>query len=149
MGMRQIMVRTRGVVFDESGRLLVQHHSGQAPGFYRLPGGGVRFREKLEDCLVREISEETGLAVTVCRLLWVRDFVDRQPYHSIEIFFLAKVIGGEFNPTPEGEDMRLLFVSLEELDNVVFYPREFLSKLKILRENTDWAEENPYVRSAN
>jgi len=143
------MVRTRGVVFDESGRLLVQHHSSSKPDFYRLPGGGVRFREKLEDCLIREIGEETGLNVKVDCLLWVRDFIDQVSYHSIELFFLASVIGGKFNPSPEGKDMELLFMTLEELDNVVFYPKELLPKLKILKGNRNLTEENPYVRSAN
>ena len=145
----QVMIRTRGVVFDECGRLLVQRHSGSTPVFYRLPGGGVRFREKLADCLVRELYEETELDVRVSRLLWVRDFLDSQPYHSIEVFFLAEVIGGEFNPTPEGESMELLFMALEDLENVIFHPGEFLPKLKTLRDNRGWVEEDSYVKSAN
>ena len=86
--MQQIMVRTRGVIFDPEGKLLVQCHLKSKPVFYRLPGGGVKHREKTEDCMRREIWEETGLEVKVDRLLWVRDFLDQQSYHSIELFFL-------------------------------------------------------------
>jgi len=143
------MVRTRAVVFDKDGKILVQHHLGSKPDFYRLPGGGVRFREKAEDCLIREVREEAGFDVSVNRLLWVRDFLDESHNHSIELFFLATVIGGKFTPTPEAENMELLFMTLEELEKLVFYPRAFIPKLKLLRGNRNWVEKNPYVRSAN
>ena len=147
--MQQIMVRTRAVVFNQKGELLVQHHSNPKFDFYRLPGGGVRYREKVEDCLVREMREETGLNVKIDRLLWVRDFLDHQSYHSIELFFLATVISGKFNPTPEGKNMEIMFMTIEELKDVVFYPKAFFSKLRLLRDNRNWTEENLYVRSAN
>ena len=143
------MVRTRAVIFDDDGRILVQHHSSSKPDFYRLPGGGVRFREKAEDCIVREILEETGLDARVDRLLWVRDFLDQLQYHSIELFFLATVIDGEFMPNPEGGNIELLFTTLEDLEKVIFYPKAFIPKLKLLRDNREWSEENPYTKSAN
>ncbi len=143
------MIRTRAVIFDERGHLLVQHHSRLKPDFYRLPGGGVRSREKLEDCVVREILEETGLNAKVGRLLWVRDFWEESSYHSIEFFFLATIVGGEFTPTPEAEGMELLFMAPEELDKVVFYPKAFIPKLKLLKDDRSWSEENPYIRTAN
>lgn len=143
------MVRTRAVIFDDDGRILVQHHSSSKPDFYRLPGGGVRFREKAEDCIVREILEETGLDARVDRLLWVRDFLDQLQYHSIELFFLATVIDGEFMPNPEGGNIELLFTTLEDLEKVIFYPKAFIPKLKLLRDNREWSEENPYIKSAN
>lgn len=149
MGNQQIMVRTRVVIFDDDGRILVQHHSSSKPDFYRLPGGGVRFREKAEDCIVREILEETGLDTRVDRLLWVRDFLDQLQYHSIELFFLATVIDGEFMPNPEGGNIELLFTTLEDLEKVIFYPKAFIPKLKLLRDNREWSEENPYIKSAN
>ncbi|UCG36859.1 MAG: NUDIX hydrolase [Candidatus Bathyarchaeota archaeon] len=149
MGSHQIFVRTRAVVFNEEGKLLVQHHKTAKHDFYRLPGGGVRFKEKLEDCIIREIREETQLDVDVDRLLWVRDFTDQLPYHSIEVFFLATVIGGEFNPAPEGKDIELRFVNVEDLEKTIFYPKAFLPKLKLLRDNREFREEDPYAKEAN
>jgi ADP-ribose pyrophosphatase YjhB (NUDIX family) len=143
------MVRTRAVIFDEEGRVLVQHHSRSKPDFYRLPGGGVRLGEKIEDCIVREIKEEAGLDVRADRLLWVRDFFEGTSYHSIELFFLATAVKGEFKPSPEAENIELLFMSLEELEKRVFYPKAFIPKLKLLRDNRKWAEENPYIKSVN
>jgi 8-oxo-dGTP diphosphatase len=149
MGDQQILVRTRAVVFDAEGHLLVQRHAGSTPAFYRLPGGGVRMREKAEDCVVREVKEESGLDVTVVRLLWVRDFLEDGPYHSLELFFLAAITGGVFAPSPEGDRVDLAFMTLDELETQVFYPQALLPKLRWLRENRDWTESNPYLRSVN
>lgn len=150
MSKRNIGIRTRTVVFDESNRLLVQHHSTHKPDFYRLLGGGIKFREKLEDCVVREIREETGLVVKVERLIWVRDFLDEFPDHSIEFFFLASIVGGKFKPHFKGEEnSEYLFMTVEDLEKVVFYPKGFIQKLKLLRDDRNWAVENPYIRWVN
>ena len=49
----------RGVVIDESGRFLLVRHT-YVPG-WMLPGGGVDKGESLEDAVVRELREETGV----------------------------------------------------------------------------------------
>ncbi len=115
MEKRHIVVLTRTVIFNEDNELLVQHGLTSGTDFYRLPGGHVRFREKLEDCVVREIREETGLNVKADRLLWVRDFLDQFPNHSIEFFFLATIIGGRFKSTLEAES-EFVFMTLARAD---------------------------------
>jgi ADP-ribose pyrophosphatase YjhB (NUDIX family) len=129
--------------------MLVQHHLTSRTDYYRLPGGGVNYREKLEDCVVREIREETGLNVKTEHLLWVRDFLEQFSGHSVEFFFLATILGGEFKPTRESDGSHFLFMKLEDLENVVFYPKEFLQKLKKVRADRNWVDENPYIRSVN
>lgn len=142
------MVRTRVVIFNEKDEVLVQRDLTSENGFCRFPGGEVRFREELDDCVVREVKEETGLDVKVIRPLWGRDFLDPFPQHSIDPFSLATAIGGKFKPTVK-TDLEFLFVTLEELENVVFYSKAFIPKLKLLRDNGNWTEENPYVKSVN
>jgi len=39
-------------------------------GEWDIPGGGIRFGETLPECLNREIHEETGLTVTIDKLLY-------------------------------------------------------------------------------
>jgi ADP-ribose pyrophosphatase YjhB (NUDIX family) len=87
---RSIRVGTRAVIFNENNEILVGHCLNPEDDYYFLPGGGVWFPEKIEDCLVREVQEETGFEVNMERLLWVRDFIEGFPdVHGIEIFFLA------------------------------------------------------------
>lgn len=145
-----LSVRTRAVIFDDDGDILVQHHSSSGDDFYRLPGGGVKFRERADECIVREIEEETGLTVEVGRLLWVRDCLEEPHDHSVELFFLAKMVGGEFEGHREvKEGFEYLFLSLEALDEIVFYPKSFIPKLKVLKEDREWSDGNPYVGQTN
>jgi len=65
------------------------------------------------------------------------------------MFFLATVIGGEFKSALGVEDSDFFFVTVEELEEVVFYPKSFIPELKSLRVNRNLVVDNPYVRSAN
>lgn len=148
---RVIRVGTRAVIFNKDNEILVAHCLNPKKDFYFLPGGGVLFHEKIEDCLVREVMEETGLDVKAERLLWVRDYIEGFPdLHGIEIFFLATIIGGELRAQPvhDVEWLEFSFVNLEKLEGICFYPTSFIAKLKKLKDNRDWLERNPYMRSA-
>ena len=148
---RAIRVGTRAVIFNKDKELLVVHCLNPENEFYFLPGGGVWFQEKIEDCLVREVKEETGLDVKTERLLWVRDFIEGFPdMHGIEIFFLATVTGGKLRTQPihDVEWLEFSFMDVEELEHIRFYPTSFIVKLKKLRDDRDWSETNPYMKSA-
>ena len=145
-----IIVLSRALVFIEKDDVLVQRDLTSADEFYRVPGGTVEFREKMDDCLVREIREETGLDLKVVRLIWVRDFIEQMSEHTIEFFFLTEIVGGKFNSALEIDyGYEFLFMSLEELEQVVFYPKGLIPKLKCLRDNRNITVKNPYLRSIN
>ena len=148
---RIIRVGTRAVIFNENNEILVEHNIRPEIDYYYLPGGGVWFHEKIEDCLVREVKEETGLDVRTERLLWVRDFVEGSPVlHGIEIYFLATITGGKFTiqNLHDTEPIESSFMKIEELNRIRFYPTSFIPKLKKLRDNRDWSEANVYMRAA-
>jgi len=58
-------------VVPRAGRLLIQFRAGDPPlgGTWELPGGKRRPDETLEGAVVREIAEETGMAVEAGALL--------------------------------------------------------------------------------
>ncbi len=146
-----IRVGTRAVIFNGNNEILVAHCLNPENDFYFLPGGGVWFHEKIEDCLVREVKEETGLEARVERLLWVRDFIEGFPdLHGIELFFLATIIGGKLRTKPvyDIEWLEFSFMAVEELEHLRFYPTSFIVKLLKLRDNRDWSEANVYMRTA-
>ena len=146
---RVIRVGTRAVIFNSDDELLVVHNLLPDSNCYYLPGGGVWFHEKIDDCLVREVKEETGLEVKVNRLLWVRDFLEGFPdLHGIEMFFLATITGGKYQPVHETERLESSFMNVEELKHIQFYPISFVAKLMKLRDDRNWSEGNPYQRSA-
>jgi ADP-ribose pyrophosphatase YjhB (NUDIX family) len=92
-------VAVGGVVLDGDRVLLVRR--GQAPsvGRWSIPGGLVHVGERLEDAVVREIHEESGLHVRVLGLCGVIDRVIRGDdgavrYHYVIIDYVSIVEGG-------------------------------------------------------
>ncbi|MEU4554871.1 NUDIX domain-containing protein [Micromonospora violae] len=65
-------VATYGLLWDADRVLLVRDGTeGEFPGAWRLPGGAVGHAEHPERAVVREVADQTGLAVAVARLLTV------------------------------------------------------------------------------
>jgi ADP-ribose pyrophosphatase YjhB (NUDIX family) len=52
------------------------------------------YREAAEECLVREMREETGLETEAGKLLFVHEYIG-EPLHAVELFFEARITGGE------------------------------------------------------
>ena len=60
---------TGAVIFDDEGNVLLEKRADN--GFWGLPGGGMNPGESVEEAAVREVLEETGLSVTVRRLVGI------------------------------------------------------------------------------
>ncbi|MEJ8302289.1 NUDIX domain-containing protein [Saccharibacillus sacchari] len=56
---RRIIVTGGAIIKDEFGRILMQKRSDY--GDWGLPGGGMEAGETIEETMVREVKEETGL----------------------------------------------------------------------------------------
>lgn len=81
MAETQFWVGVHGVL-AQGGRVLVLRRSRlmtYKPGHWDLPGGHLALGENLEQCLVREIEEETGIRAEVERLLGLHK-TPSQPY---------------------------------------------------------------------
>ncbi|MEC8890910.1 MAG: NUDIX domain-containing protein [Chloroflexota bacterium] len=108
-----------GVVFDLSGRVLLQQRSDN--GWWGLPGGGMEPGESLFDCSAREMLEETGLTVEVKCIVKVysdlKDFTaivypDGNLVQYVAALFICSKIAGE------------LRISDESLDIGYYFPKE-------------------------
>lgn len=86
-----------GIIIKDNELLLAKQY-----GKYDLPGGGVDLGERLEDGVLREIKEETGLIADNPRSIAVasnffRTLHSRRSYHSILVYFVCDLIGGELS----------------------------------------------------
>src|SRR5215831_6433848 len=80
--------------------LLVRRARPPANGLYSLPGGVVEIGETLHEALVREVREETGMAVEPLGLAGFREAIVRDPQNRVERHFVilpfaARWLAGE------------------------------------------------------
>jgi 8-oxo-dGTP diphosphatase len=81
MAETQFYVGVHGVITNR-GRILVLRRSAvmrYQPGAWDLPGGHLALGESFEDCLLREVKEETALDVAIERLLGLHS-MGAEPY---------------------------------------------------------------------
>jgi 8-oxo-dGTP pyrophosphatase MutT (NUDIX family) len=104
---------------DESGRILVVREA--ASGDWSTPGGAIEPGESPEEAAIREVEEETGLAIEIDRLRAVLggpEFRtvypngDRLSY--VAIVYDARVVGGDLTPDND-ETTEVAWLGLEEL----------------------------------
>lgn len=96
------------VIKDADGRLLLVRR-GHEPGkgLWSLPGGRVEDGESDAEALVREVAEETGLAVTPGRLAGSVRRPGAVPGTTYDIRdYAAEVTGGTLAPGDDADDAR-------------------------------------------
>jgi 8-oxo-dGTP pyrophosphatase MutT (NUDIX family) len=102
-----VRVSASAVIFDRRGRVLLQQRSDG--GQWGLPGGSVEVGESVTDAVVREVLEETGLRVSVRRLVGVYSqpelqvirYPDGNVWHYVTVCFECAVRGGELTTCDE------------------------------------------------
>ncbi|WP_114778987.1 NUDIX domain-containing protein [Botryobacter ruber] len=121
----KVRVRVCGICIQHEKLLLVRHQAtiGNS-AFWSPPGGGLTYDETIQECLVREFKEETGLDVQVTRFLFVNEFL-QQPLHAVELFFEVQLTGGTLSTGTDPE------AAPEEqlIENVAFLSREEINQL--------------------
>lgn len=106
---RDFAVAVKAVILKENKALVLCRSKNEMEGSYMnshqkwdLPGGGLHFFEKAEEGLLREIAEETGLAVEIGPPLSLFDVI-KHHIHLCIFTYACRWKGGEVSLSDEHE----------------------------------------------
>lgn len=118
MAEAQFWIGVHGVIAHER-RILVLRRAARMsyrPGSWDLPGGHLALGEDFEDCLAREVAEETGLEIALERLLGVHKPV-AEPY--VQLLYACRPVDPRREPIPRPDEHdEARWVTLEELRRI-------------------------------
>jgi 8-oxo-dGTP diphosphatase len=111
------------LIFDRGRILLVERGKEPLKGYWSLPGGVLEIGETLEQGIVREVREETGLEVEPLTMLEIferiiRDSQGAPEYHYVLIDYICRVTGGSLR-------------AADDASRVAWVPRRLLSDYQI------------------
>ena len=99
------LVRRNGQV------LLVRRGRPPAAGLWSLPGGKVEFGERLEAAAIREIREETGIAIDGLKRIDMAEIINRNAAgivdsHAVLTVFAGRYVAGEVTAGDDAAEAR-------------------------------------------
>lgn len=127
-------VRACGLCWQDE-KLLMINHQGLTPGnFWSPPGGGIEFGETVQETLVREFLEETGVDILPGQFRFVCEYIQRPlpsgqaRIHAVELFFAVDYFKGELlkgsDPECDAEHQIITDVKYMTLEEILAIPAD-------------------------
>ena len=116
------IVGVGAIIVHEGKILLEKRKSAPGKGKWSVPGGLVELGESIEQAVIREVKEETGLEVEEPRLIDVADDVSLDEkgtvkYHFVIVDYVINVMHGVPKAASDAEDLKWVpFSKVEEYD---------------------------------
>jgi 8-oxo-dGTP diphosphatase len=125
MAMPTHIVAVGGIVENEHGEILLVKTRN---GGWVFPGGQVEVGENLEDALIREIKEESGIDISVTSLIGVYSNTGTHKWYDgvtdvptkLMLDFVCKPLGGGLSISDETSESK--WVEKEKVLNIVTAP---------------------------
>lgn len=119
------VVGVGGLVVRDGRVLLIRRGKQPLYGRWTLPGGTLELGESLEQAVVRELLEETGVRVRPLELLTVFDRIERADervvYHYVIVDYLCEYLSGE--PCAASDALEAAFVAEADLASLDLPPK--------------------------
>ena len=125
------------IPYPDNKILLIKRNTIPFKGYWALPGGRMEPSETIDQTVVREVKEETGLDVAIVRKIGeyvekgVKDNVDYEYYPTC---FLVKPVGGEIK-RQESEIQEIQLFSLKALPHPLAFVHDKMIKDYLQEKN--------------
>ena len=121
-----------GVILKEKKILLIKRKNEPFKGKWALPGGFVEYGERVEESVIREVYEETGLKTKIRDFIGVYSDPNRDPRgHTVSVVYILDIQGGELKSGDDAADAK--FFNLKDLPELSFdhyiIIRDFLRRI--------------------
>lgn len=109
----RLMASASAIIFDDAGRVLLMLRADNQ--HWGIPGGRAEIGESIAQTVVREVAEETGLRVSVKRLIGVYSdparysiaaYPNGDTVQFVNVCFECVVEGGALCGSEEGRELR-------------------------------------------
>lgn len=125
---------TDGAIIKDGKILLIRRKNEPFKGKWALPGGFVEYGEKVEDAVIREVKEETGLITKIKEIFGIYSDPNRDPRgHTVTIVFLLNIITGKLNAEDDADSVK--FFNLNKLPDLSFDHRIIIEDIKRRMKN--------------
>jgi mutator protein MutT len=137
---KQPIVGVGAVIICDGKILLEKRKNDPGRGKWSIPGGLVELGESVEETVVREVKEETGLDVEKPEHVDVVDNIVKDSdggikYHFVIIDYFVKLKGGTLKAESDAEDLRWVKLSdVEKYDLTITFRAFFLRKRQELEK---------------
>ncbi len=124
------------IPYPDNKILLIKRNTRPFVGFWALPGGRMDPGETLEQTVVREIKEETGLEVSIVSV--VGDYVEVGTREDVEYkyyprCFVVKPVGGELKKQ-DSEIQEMQLFNLNALPKPLAFEHDLMIKDYLLKK---------------
>jgi len=124
---RKPSVTADGLVTKGNKVLLIRRGNEPFKGTYALPGGFLEYGEQMEDCVAREIEEETGITTEILGLFGVFSSPDRDPRgHFVTAVYHLRPTGGKLKAGDDATSAK--WVELDDLPEMAFDHAEIVKR---------------------
>lgn len=117
-----VIATVGGLILDAEGRILLVK-TRKWSGTWGIPGGKIDYGETMEAAYVREIAEETGLAIRDTQFVMIQDCIESPEFERPRHFLLANFI----SRTDEPERLRLNY----EIDDSAWVHPDELDRYRL------------------
>ncbi len=137
---RRFRLRSAAIIIENNHILFA---SNESETYYYSVGGAVELGETMEEAVLREVREETGIPYEIDRLAFVQEnFFKRDDgmlkgltCHEITFYFLMKPRGTQVlnsHSTTQGIRENMNWLPIDRLNEYDIYPKFFIDKLRSL-----------------